>query len=422
MISDSEHVKTSGQRWVLVAGGFHRSGGMDRANAALAEYLLQERNSLSLVAHRVDSFFSEHPSVRVHLVRKPANSFLLGGFLLNRRGQLVARQAMNEPRTQVLVNGGNCLWPGVNWVHFVHHAWSSEARGLFRLKVRINGAIDRYYERHAIRKAIIVLANSNRTRSDLIQHLRLDPARVHTVYLGTDSSWGPASASDRLAARKWLYLCPEKPLVVFIGALGGDNRKGFDVLWSAWRYLSSRGGEWDADLVVAGDGAALSRWKSEVAKAGLDGRVRFLGATDRIKELLAAADLLVSPVRYEAYGLNVQEAICRGVPALVSSCAGVAERYTDALVPMLLSDPNDVEDLVRKLLLWRSNPLYCKQQFEPLGARLRRYTWADMAAQIVSIVETMRPTLDKIVPNNIISGPQGSQHSSARYGNSIGSA
>ena len=41
--------------WVLIAGGFHPRGGMDRANAALARYLGDREAQLYLVAHQVDS-------------------------------------------------------------------------------------------------------------------------------------------------------------------------------------------------------------------------------------------------------------------------------------------------------------------------------------------------------------------------------
>ena len=36
---------------------------------------------------------------------------------------------------------------------------------------------------------------------------------------------------------------------------------------------------------------------------------------------------MVHPARYEAYGLGVHEAICRGLPAIVSAGAGIAELY-----------------------------------------------------------------------------------------------
>jgi glycosyltransferase involved in cell wall biosynthesis len=177
-----------------------------------------------------------------------------------------------------------------------------------------------------------------------------------------------------------------RPLIAFVGALGHDMNKGFDTLWRAWTQLCA-GGRWDAELVVAGGGRGVSAWRERAADAGLGARVRVLGFTERVVEVLAASDLLVSPVRYEAFGLNVQEAVCRGVPALVSRTAGVAELYPADLSEMLLSDPTDAADLAARLLRWRGEIDLWKRRFAPFAARLRRHTWAEMAAEIVRIVE-----------------------------------
>src|SRR5207302_297098 len=101
-------------------------------------------------------------------------------------------------------------------------------------------------------------------------------------------------------ARKLFNLSAARPIVVFAGAIGHDHNKGLDILWRAWKQLCSLP-DWDGDLVVAGEGRALPHWKAEAAASTFGDRVRFLGFTDRIEELLAAADLLVSPVRYESY-------------------------------------------------------------------------------------------------------------------------
>jgi glycosyltransferase involved in cell wall biosynthesis len=93
----------------------------------------------------------------------------------------------------------------------------------------------------------------------------------------------------------------------------------------------------------------------------------------------------VSPVRYEAYGLNVQEAICRGIPAIVSANAGVAERYGSECAALLLPDPEDIDDLVERLQAWRSKMHEWQACFEEFGKILREYGWTDMASQIVSI-------------------------------------
>lgn len=383
--------------WVLVAGGFHRHGGMDKANAALAAYLLERQTPLHLVAHQVDPELCEHPGATAHLVPRPLGSFVLGEWPLGRRGQSVAREVTARwPGTRVLVNGGCCNWSDINWVHYVHHAWRCHDQGIPRwLQVR-NRLIKSWAsrrERFVIPKARVVLANSERTRRALTQYLGLAPGGVHVAYPGTDPAWGPATADERAAARSWLGRSSERPLVIFVGALGGDRRKGFDTLWSAWRALCVRPG-WDADLIVAGGGNELGRLRREVAGARLGDRVHLLGFTDRVADLLAAADLLVSPARYEAFGLNVQEAICRGVPALVSSSAGVAERYPSDLADMMLPDPENVDDLVARLLRWRSGIDYWRDRFRPLAIALRNYTWTDMASRIVSLVEES----DKLLP------------------------
>jgi glycosyltransferase involved in cell wall biosynthesis len=179
-------------------------------------------------------------------------------------------------------------------------------------------------------------------------------------------------------------------LAVFVGAFGHDSRKGFDTLWSAWRSLCARS-DWDANLIVAGGGRALPRWRDAIKRNGLETRIRLLGYTELVAEVLAAADLLVSPVRYESYGLNVQEALCCGVPAMVSRSAGVAERYPAELNDLLLPNPDDASDLAMRLLHWRAGIEDLKRRIVPLSATLRSWTWGDMAAQMIAVTESAEP-------------------------------
>jgi glycosyltransferase involved in cell wall biosynthesis len=174
-----------------------------------------------------------------------------------------------------------------------------------------------------------------------------------------------------------------------VGALGYDDRKGFDVLFRAFETLCSRP-DWDVDLLVAGTGPAAATWQDKVKEANVQNRIRLLGFTDQVKSVLAAADLLVSPVRYESYGLNVQEAICRAVPAMVSASAGVAEQYEPAFTPMLIPDPENVPELIERLVAWRRKKEEWQEHFKNFGERLRERTWRDTAADFVSIVEHQR--------------------------------
>lgn len=361
---------------------------MDKANLALGQYLVEQGTTVHAVCHTADADFANHPLVTIHRVPRPARSFFLGRPMLDFHGRRVARLVTRHwPNARVLVNGDNCLWPGINWVHYVHHAWTpapDEGPLWFRIKLNLARRLVRRREKSAARLGRIFITNSNRTTRDLVECLQIQPRRVHTVYLGAESSWGPVTAAERAAARKALGIPDQRMVAVFVGALGFEHRKGFDVLFESWRTLCADP-LWDVDLVVAGDGNALPMWRQKVSESGIRERVRLVGFTAEMRNFLAVADVLVSPARYEAYGLNVQEAICRGIPAVVSKEAGVAERYGAEFQPLLLADPEDHEELAAKIRLVRSQPDLWRERFQHFGESLRAYSWRDMAREIVSI-------------------------------------
>ena len=377
-----------GPPWVIVAGGFHRHGGMDAANAALASYLAERGTPVHLVGHLFDEQLLKNPALTAYRVARPLGSDLLGHRSLERRGWAVANRILrSNSETRVVVNGGNCNFSDINWAHAVHRAWAVSDEGApvsFRIKHRLEKYLNRQRERRAFTSARVILANSNRTRDEIIR-LGVPPNRVHTVYLGAEPRWRAIDDRVRAAARDSFRIALDRPAIAFIGALGHDRNKGFDTLWQAWQKLSAIV-NWDVDLLVAGGGRALDSWRQRVSDAGLGQRVHLLGHIATVSQVLAAADLLVSPVRYEAYGLNVHEALCCGVPAIVTATAGIAERFPATLQDWLIPNPNDVEDLVRRLLLWRTSRASWKEHVRPLMHELRARSWEQMAAEIVAIV------------------------------------
>src|SRR5688500_4045447 len=96
------------QPWVIVAGGFHEHGGMDRANAALAAYLLASGVPVHLVGHEIDRRFVTDPLATTHLVPRPRGLPGLAERLLARAGRQVASAVVGRhPLARVVVNGGN---------------------------------------------------------------------------------------------------------------------------------------------------------------------------------------------------------------------------------------------------------------------------------------------------------------------------
>ncbi|WP_375761724.1 glycosyltransferase family 4 protein [Corallococcus exercitus] len=362
---------------------------MDRANLALADWLARQGGPVRLVAYRVADSLLSYPNVRFVRVPKPANAYLLGEPLLDAVGRFWAARTLAEGG-QVVANGGNCEVAAANWVHYVHaaHVPESESVGnpLRRLKSVVSHRVYLRREQRALRRARIILANSERTRLDLLAATGVEASRVHVVYLGGDPARFPSTSPTlRREARASLGWSQERRMALFVGALG-DRRKGFDTLFHAWAQLCARR-EWDVDLGVVGTGAERERWERAAREQGLGERIRFLGFRDDVPRLLAAADLLVAPTRYEAYGLGVHEALCVGIPALVSRSAGVAERYPSSLQGLLLDDPEDSGELVRRLEEWRARGGDWMPAVGALSSELRAWTWDAMAAAVVARLE-----------------------------------
>jgi glycosyltransferase involved in cell wall biosynthesis len=364
---------------------------MDRANAALARHLLERGAHVHLVTHSVEGALKNHPRVSVLEVPRFAGLYFSSDLSLDRRARRVAGLLRARgSRVKVVANGGNCTIADVNWVHSVHHAWPCRDDGApawFKIKNRAFKVWARRRERQAILPARTIVANSNRTRTDLTGWLGVPAARVHTMYLGSADDWCPPDAAKRQEARRRWCREPAHPLIVFIGALGYDINKGVDRVLLAWQRLCAEG--WRGELVIAGAGATAP-WERLAAAASCP--VRFVGHTPDTADLLAAADLFVSPVRYEAYGLAAHEAVCRGVPVVLSVSAGFSERLPSSFRPLLLEDPEDVGALVARIREWDANKDLWRRRALQASGLLRQHSEDDMAQEIVAAIAGERPT------------------------------
>lgn len=375
--------------WVLVAAGFHQRGGMDKANFALAHYLAESGRKVHLVSHDVDDALRAMPGVKLTLVKPPANSIFLGECFLDRAARAAKRRLQSQGRrVRILANGSNCLVGDVNWVHYVHAAWQPSGNGVsmtLRARHKIQSHILRSRERIAFERAKLILTNSQLTTKHVADCLARDLTKIKTIYLGADPLF-PVSEGERSKARHRWNLSLNGPVAAFVGGLGFDSRKGFDILIRAWQALCVRDG-WDAQLLVAGDGPALGRYRAEAERSGASKFIRFLGFRNDVDSILAAADVLISPVRYESYGLNVQEALSSGLAVLISANAGIAERFTSELSPLLIRDPESVEECVEKILRWRAEKHAWAARFRELGDNLRGRSWQAMSQDIVQRVD-----------------------------------
>lgn len=372
--------------WLIASGDFVPVGGMDSANHAFASYLARRNGAdVHLVAHRVEPELASYPGVHVHHVPRPLGVHSFGEPLLasvaSRRSREVLRSGGH-----VIANGGNVNAGDVTWTHYVHAAYTPSAAGV--LNATLVAARHRKYvaaERRALTQARLVICNSDRTVHDVVNHVGVDPARVRRIYYGIDAARFHDRTDPTLAKSHFGYE-PQTPIVLFVGALG-DRRKGFDVVFEAWQTACHQP-DWDARLLVVGSGAELSSWRARASASAVANRITFLGYRTDVAELMRAADLLIHPARYEAYGLAVHEALCSGVPAIVSAAAGIAERLPETLSRLLVHDVDSAEELASRLRCWRDAAAEFREAARAAGASLRMRSWDDMSRDIAGVAES----------------------------------
>jgi glycosyltransferase involved in cell wall biosynthesis len=363
--------------WLIVTGGAHRRGGQDRANLELIRYLAQQDgNDVHVVAHEVANEVSSLGGVRVHLVPRLLGSTVLGERLLERSARRIHR-TLGES-VIVVANGGNYPLAEANWVHSLHAAWPVRDEGAPVIRRALNRAKKRdarIRERRALGAARVLIANSAKTAQDLSSALGLDPQKIVTIPFGSD----PLDPSE-LSSGETLQLG-------FVGALGWDRNKGLDIALEALRLLVTSGEE--CSLTVAGPGT-VTPWRRMAERLGLASRVTFLGPIEDVPGLLRKVDLLVSPVRYEAYGLAIQEALVAGVPALVSKTAGIASLIEASLPELVVTDNEDPKGWALAIRRAATDLRKLRARVKSVGEGIARRSWKEMAAEIVGEIELRR--------------------------------
>ena len=151
---------------------------------------------------------------------------------------------------------------------------------------------------------------------------------------------------DRATARAAHGLTESDTAIVYAGRLVCEKR--IDVLIEAFvRLLPERP---SAHLFIAGEGPDEGRLRNQVTRLRVD-HVHFLGLLQKfeVHRLLAGADIVALPSRFEGFPMLVLEALAFGVPVVASDVGGVREILADGL-ERFIWQTDDPEELKRKIL------------------------------------------------------------------------
>jgi UDP-glucose:(heptosyl)LPS alpha-1,3-glucosyltransferase len=97
-----------------------------------------------------------------------------------------------------------------------------------------------------------------------------------------------------------------------------------------------------ARLVVAGlaeTDPAAAKLAGLARRLGVASRIGWLGHREDMAQVMAAADLLVHPARYDTTGTVILEAIINGLPVVTTAACGYAEHVAAAPAGIVLEEP-----------------------------------------------------------------------------------
>lgn len=195
-------------------------------------------------------------------------------------------------------------------------------------------------------------------------------ADVHCVPLGVDLEVFHPRRRD-LELRRSLGVGDHEVLLVYAGRLDGEKRA--NLVLDAFEELPP---ELGAHLVLVGDGPLREELGARAARTGRARVVPFMSERVELAGLLASADIYVSAMPYETFGLSVIEAQSCGLPVVGVAGGAMTDRVPEGAGVGLLGPVDSVPGLVANLTTLIADPLRSEA-----GARARRlveerFSWA----------------------------------------------
>lgn len=142
-------------------------------------------------------------------------------------------------------------------------------------------------------------------------------------------------------------LCMKKklPIILFVGKLI-PNKRPMDLL-KAFKLLNN---EVRSALVFVGDGPEREELESYTTNNNLE-NVYFMGFKNQteLPEFYAISDVFVLPSEHEPWGLVVNEAMCFGLPIIVSNKVGAGGDLVKENINGFVYSVSDINTLVRHL-------------------------------------------------------------------------
>ncbi|MBI4058743.1 glycosyltransferase family 4 protein [Candidatus Microgenomates bacterium] len=220
------------------------------------------------------------------------------------------------------------------------------------------------------KEADMIIAVSEATKKDIIEHLGIPEQKIAVVYEASDSSV-KKMGEVAIGELKKKYQLPKEYLLT----VGVNPRKNIDRIIQAVAKIKD-----GPPLVVVG-----RRWAKAVRSTSTgQGKVIHLGHIGDDREfstILSGASALVYASLYEGFGLPILDAFTCEVPVVTSNLSSMAEIAKNAAV---LVNPYEIDDIEKGI----EEALDKRKDLIKKGLmRVKQFSWEKAARETLNVYE-----------------------------------
>ncbi|RIK37475.1 MAG: glycosyltransferase family 1 protein [Chloroflexi bacterium] len=371
---------------VDVGPAVHQRAGLSRYSERLVAHLLAHEP-----AHvKVALFFNAHSGHQIPDSLRSAPAYTVKMGQLAWRLSALATQLLRWPHYERHLPPGQLYHatehllprlrrPAVLTVHdliFEHYPAHHTRRNRLFLRV----ALPRF-----VAAADAIIAVSEQTKRDLVEHYRTPAEKIQVIYQGIDPMFAPPDPAEiarvRQHYRSGAAHEPYRPYLLMVGTL--EPRKNHALALRALARLKALGYPHRL-LVVGGEGWLFAPVRQLVDELDLTGDVTFAGYVPNadLPALYAGAACVLQPSLYEGFGFPVLEAMACGAPVVCSNASSLPEVAGDAA---LLASPTDVDAWVAAIVQIIATPGVRESLSERGLRQARKFCWERCAATTAAL-------------------------------------
>jgi len=234
-----------------------------------------------------------------------------------------------------------------------------------------------------LKRARLIFADSENTRNDLVEWLKMDKDKVVVVHSGSFYPYRRLLEEEIIKHKKVLGINEGKLIILHVG--NNLFYKNFDRILAVLSRMPDKinNREWIFFHIGQryGDEFINIHYKGKHRE-----RIKDMGVLryEELEKYYNMADILLFPSLYEGFGMPVLEAMQCGLPVITSNVASLKEIGGDAVKYV---NPYNIENMLEVLLNVLNDSSLREKMRESGLERAKMFTWDSAITKMISYYE-----------------------------------